>query len=90
MDFPDMNSLIRCAECWKFRKPAKDETEEQYRVALADHVQPRDFVESLEIHNKVGWDRFSGNQIKSGLRRKGLNPFLDELKTATTNRRGAK
>ncbi len=62
MDFPDMKSLLRAAECWKFRAPEEGETEEHYREALADRVQPDDFVESLEIRNKVGWDKFSKAQ----------------------------
>ena len=73
MDFPDMKSLIRCGEDHKFRKPKKGETEDEYRAALADHVEPRDFIESLEIRNKVGWDRFSQDQNKEMLRRKGFN-----------------
>lgn len=73
MDFPDMKSLTSAAELWKFRKPAKGETEDAYRTALADHVQPRDYIESLEIRNKVGWDRFSKDQNKDMLRRRGFN-----------------
>lgn len=72
MDFPDMKSLTQAAELWKFRKPNKDEIEAEYRTALADHVQPRDYIESLEIRNKVGWDKFSKDQNKDMLRRKGL------------------
>jgi hypothetical protein len=72
MDFPDMDSLKRCAECHEFRPPNKDETEEHYRLELANHVQSRDFVESLEIRNKVGWDRFSPDQITNALHRRGL------------------
>lgn len=72
MDFPDMNSLKKAAELWKFRKPADGETEDAYRIALADHVQPRDYVESLEIRNKVGWDQFTQEQNRNMLRRRGL------------------
>jgi beta-galactosidase/beta-glucuronidase len=72
MDFPDMKSLESAAECWKFRKPNKGETEQQYRTALADFVQPKDFVESCEIRNKVGWDRFSPDQGKDMLHRTGF------------------
>ena len=72
MDFPDMNSLKECAKCHKFRQPNSGETEDQYRAALADHVQPRDFVESLEIRNRVGWDKFSSAQNKDMLKRKGF------------------
>lgn len=62
MDFPDMESLKRCAECWKFRQPNEGEFEADYRTALADFVEPRDFVESCEIRNKVGWNRFTKAQ----------------------------
>lgn len=71
-DFPDMNSLKRCAECHDFRGPNTGESEDEYRSALADHVQPRDYIESLEIRNKVGWNKFSDDQNKDMLRRKGL------------------
>lgn len=67
MDFPNMKSLENCAEVHKFRKPNKNESEEEFRTALADHVSPRDFIESEEIRNKVGWDRFSESQNKSML-----------------------
>ena len=72
MDFPDMDSLKNHAEILKFRKPNDGETEQQYRTALADFVEPMDFVESMEIRNKVGWDKFSPEQEKDMLRRKGF------------------
>jgi len=72
MDFPDMRSLKRCAKCWEFRQPLEDEDEAEYREALADYVQPRDFVEACEIRNKVGWDRFSESQGQDMLKRSGL------------------
>ena len=72
MDFPDMHALTRAGEIWKFRRPNKGETEDQYRVALADYVEPRDYIESLEIRNKVGWDKFTEEQNKDMLRRKGI------------------
>ena len=64
MDFPDMASLKRHADLItpKFRQPEEGETEEHYRNALADHVKPLDFIESQEIRNKVGWDKFSDSQ----------------------------
>ena len=62
MDFPDMNSLKRAAKLHKFRQPLKNETEDAFRAALADHVQPIDLIESMEIRNKVGWDRFTPEQ----------------------------
>lgn len=65
MDFPDMDSLVAAAEVHKFRGPHEGETEPSYRSALANHVRPIDFIESEEIRNKVGWDKFSEGQNKS-------------------------
>jgi hypothetical protein len=62
MDFPDYESLKRTAEMWKFRKPLKAEKEESFRVALADHVKDKDFIESCEIRFKVGWNQWSDDQ----------------------------
>lgn len=72
MDFHDLNSLKRAAGLWKFRQPNDGETEREYRMALADFVQGKDYIESLEIRNKVGWDKFSEDQNKDMLRRKGF------------------
>ena len=72
MDFPDMDSLKRCAECHQFRAPLPDETEDEFRVQLADFVEPIDFIESQEIRNKVGWDKFSPEQNFNLLRRRRL------------------
>ncbi len=72
MDFPDMRSLKFAAECHKFRQPNEGESEDDYRSELADHVESRDFVESIEIRNKVGWDKFSEGQNKDMLRRSGF------------------
>ena len=62
MDFPDMRSLINAAKVHKFRKSNDGETEIQYRQALADHVKLRDFVESEEIRNGSGWDKWNDEQ----------------------------
>lgn len=62
MDFPDMKSLVNHARVWKFRNPNENETEEEYREALAQFVEKVDFLEGQEIRNKVGWDRFSDKQ----------------------------
>jgi len=72
MDFPDMQSLKNCAKVHGFRQPMEGESEPAYRTALADHVQPRDMIESMEIRNKVGWDRFTPEQERDLLKRKGL------------------
>jgi len=73
MDFPDMRSLIFCAKIHKFREPNSGETEDDYRKALADHVAPRDFIESQEIRNRVGSDQWTDEQKKDMLRRRGFN-----------------
>lgn len=70
MDFPDLKSLKSAAKLWKFRDLNEGETEDQYRVALADFVEPKDFVESCEIRNKVGWDQFTSEQNQAMVRRK--------------------
>lgn len=72
MDFPDMDSLKSCAKCHDFRPPFVDESEDDYRALLANHVEPRDYIESLEIRNKVGLDKFSLDQMKDMLDRKGI------------------
>lgn len=76
MDFPDLESLEFAAKIHKFREFRTidpRETEDAYRTALADHVKPRDFIESEEIRNKVGWDQWDDNQTKDMLRRGGFN-----------------
>lgn len=70
MDFPDLNSLKRAAQVHRFRQPYEDETEVRYRTALADHVQGIDFVESCEIRNGVGWDKFNDKQNTAMLERR--------------------
>lgn len=59
MDFPDMNSLRRAAKVHGFREPLPDELEDLYRELLADHVFKTDMIESEEIRNGVGWDKFN-------------------------------
>lgn len=66
MDFPDMKSLVFAAEVHKFRPLQDGETEQQYRTALADHVANIDFIESEEIRNGSGWDKWNDGQ-KSAL-----------------------
>ena len=75
MDFPDLASLHRAAKVHSFRERLTNESEEDYREALANHVAPIDFIESEEIRNKVGWDKFSDRQtnlmlLKSFLKNK--------------------
>lgn len=70
MNFPDMDSLKRAASIHGFRQPNEDETEIQYRLAVADHVERIDFIESCEIRNKVGWDKFTDKQNTAMLERR--------------------
>jgi len=73
MNFPDLKSLMRAAEMWKFREiDTGKETEEEYREALADFVQSRDSVEAHEIRTKIGWDQWSDKQQKDHLKRMGF------------------
>ncbi len=70
MDFPDMRSLVEAARIHHFRMPQFTESEADYREALADHVVPIDFVESVEIRNKVGHDLLTLEQMADALRRR--------------------
>ena len=72
MDFPDMNSLISAADIWKFRQPNEGELEREYRQALADFVAPKDFIESEEIRNGKGWDKFNDGENAAMLGRSAL------------------
>lgn len=62
MNFPDYASLKDAARVHKFREPRDGEPEIEFRTALADHVRAIDFIESEEIRNGVGWDRFTDDQ----------------------------
>ena len=62
MNFPDLDSLKRTAKRWKFRELDQNESEEDYRVALADFVESKDVIESQEIRHKVGWDQWNKAQ----------------------------
>lgn len=62
LDFPDFETLKRVAEMHKFRQPFEGESEEYFRRALADHVQQIDLIESCEIRNKIGWDKWNEAQ----------------------------
>ena len=72
MDFPDLKSLVFAAKIWKFRSLEKEETEIQYRIALADFVAPKDFIESEEIRNGCGWDKWNEGQKRALLARSGF------------------
>lgn len=62
MDFPDMKSLEFAAEVHNFRTKTEDESVEDFREALADHVQSIDLIESMEIRTGHGWDKFNDNE----------------------------
>ena len=76
MDFPDMASLIDAADVHQFRAPLEGEAEKDYREALANHVRPRDMIESMEIRNSVGWDRWSDEQNRDMLKRAGITDLI--------------
>ena len=62
MDFPDINSLKSAAKVHGFRQPNENETENEYRQALADFVKPIDQIASMEIRAGKGWDKWSEQQ----------------------------
>lgn len=72
MDFPDLDSLKCAAMVHKFRDIKNGETEDEYREAVANHVSPIDFIESQEIRNGVGWDKWTDKQKMDMLIRKGM------------------
>jgi hypothetical protein len=71
MSFPDLQSLEEAAVVWKFRARREGETEAEYRQALADHVQPKDFIESQEIRTGKGWDVWGDAENLDMLYRRG-------------------
>lgn len=62
MDFPNMDCLKRTAKIHQFRQPNESESEQDYRELLANHVMPRDRIESFEIRFSVGWDKWTTEQ----------------------------
>jgi hypothetical protein len=62
MDFPDNKSLQSAAKTWKFRAQSPEETDADYRKALARFVLPYDRIEAFEILFGVGWDRWNNTQ----------------------------
>lgn len=78
MDFPDMDSLIRCAKARGFRDPNVNEIEQEYRNALADFVEDLDFLESWEIRNKMCWDKWSNETVIQMFRKAGIKEFDPE------------
>lgn len=78
MDFPDIESLELAADLHRFRKIKPEETEDKYRIALANHVANTNFIESEEIRNKVGWDKFTDEQNITMLQRSSLQILKKE------------
>ena len=74
--FPDMKSLLECAQVRMFRESFDSETEDEYRTALADHVETLDYIESCEIRNKVGWDKFDNDMKREMFRRSTRKKIL--------------
>jgi hypothetical protein len=61
--FPDMKSLEDASVIHKFRKAFHDETEQDYRTALADHVKVNGhMIEAMEIRTGKGWDEFTDEE----------------------------
>lgn len=73
MDFPDLKSLKNAAKVHNFRNINKDEKENDFRNALADHVKSIDFIESQEIRTGKGWNQWSDEDSKNMLYRLGMN-----------------
>lgn len=80
MDFPDLASLVSVAKARGFRQPHDNESEAQYRAALADCIEPIDFLGSCEIRNKVGRDKFSDEQNMAMIEKKVSSFFLNMIK----------
>jgi hypothetical protein len=75
MDFKDMKSLVKAATVHKFREPEPEETEEDFRAALANHVASIDLVESQEIRTGKGWNKFNDEENKDMLMRASMQAF---------------
>lgn len=69
MEFRDMASLERAADVWKFRKLKEGETEIEYRTALADFIEGKDPIESMEIRTGKGWDEWSDSDKAASIMR---------------------
>ena len=70
MNFPDMDSLKRHAEVIHFRAPQPNESEEDYREALATYNEKTDSIEAHEVRFKVGWDKWTPEQKEKLLKRR--------------------
>lgn len=66
MNFPTYESLRNRAASRHFRQPHTNETENDYREALADYMRFIDPVESSEIRSGLGWDKQSPLSVLAG------------------------
>ena len=80
MSFPDFNSLKARAQQRGFRQPNENETEAEFRTALADFMIDIDRVESAEIRSGKGWDQMQQEDPAALLRAMGLGEALDMFK----------
>jgi hypothetical protein len=61
INVPDHDAVVREAQKHKFREPLIDESDDQYRTALADHVFKIDKVAGHEIRTGRGWDEWTAS-----------------------------
>lgn len=78
MSFPDMESLKSRAQQRGFRQPNENETEAEFRNALADFMVNVDRVESAEIRTGKGWDEQQDDPAAL-LRAMGLGHVVDSI-----------
>lgn len=78
MSFPDFDSLKARAQQRGFRQPNENETEAEFRTALADFMVNVDRVESAEIRTGKGWDEQQSDPAAL-LRAMGLGSVVDSI-----------
>lgn len=78
MSFPDFDSLKARAAQRGFRQPNENETEAEFRTALADFMVNVDRVESAEIRTGKGWDE-QQNDPAALLRAMGLGDVVESI-----------
>uniref|UniRef100_A0AB39CDP0 Uncharacterized protein n=1 Tax=Pseudomonas phage HRDY3 TaxID=3236930 RepID=A0AB39CDP0_9VIRU len=61
-DFESPSEVRGAAKRWKFRAQREDESDVEFRAALADHVKGKDLIESMEIRTGKGWDRWDATE----------------------------
>jgi hypothetical protein len=79
MDFPD-ETLERYAEMVRFRAKEPEESIDEYRIALADHVESIDPCEAMEIRTGKGWNKWSSMDFEEVISKSpeliGTNPVI--------------